>query len=163
MVQEQMRACDMLPKYAGVDARYQCTQFSWSGGICATGGGSVRGRCTGVPEAFVSDCDDALRAATAVPREGAQYVGDVLCGIDADGQPHQQNARNAAIPAALWRCRACAGFLRPRRFLVAGGIGRLHPDDRHRAKCRRTAADGVLRRGGDGGLQALSEQRVQDG
>ena len=30
MVQEQMRACDMLPKYAGVDARYQCTQFSWS-------------------------------------------------------------------------------------------------------------------------------------
>lgn len=30
MVQEQMRACDMLPKYAGVDARYQCTQFLWS-------------------------------------------------------------------------------------------------------------------------------------
>lgn len=30
MIQEQMRACDMGPKYAGVDARYQCIQFSWS-------------------------------------------------------------------------------------------------------------------------------------
>lgn len=39
MVQEQMRACDMLPKYAGVDARYQCTQFSCSEEFGATGGG----------------------------------------------------------------------------------------------------------------------------
>ncbi len=38
MVQEQMRACDMLPNYAWVDSLYQCTQFFVVGGVCASGG-----------------------------------------------------------------------------------------------------------------------------
>lgn len=114
MVQEQMRACDMLPKYAGVDARYQCTQFSWSeefarpaAEVCAVVAQACRKHSYLIATTH-------FEPPLPVPREGARYVGDVLCGIDADRQPHQQNARNAAIPAALWRCRACAGFLRLR-------------------------------------------------
>lgn len=114
MVQEQMRACDMLPKYAGVDARYQCTQFSWSeelarlaAEVCAVVAQACRKHSYLIAKTHFEPPLPFLVKARGM-------WATLLCGIDADGQPHQQNARNAAIPAALWRCRACAGFLRLR-------------------------------------------------